>query len=335
VTPRFRVGISADLRGADGTPIFGHAPLSQLDAPDIGWEWLPPRDRIGPEEVAGHDALYINTPLVPVDAFAAGAGRLLVIARHGVGYDSVDVAACTAAGVLVTIQPDGVRRPLAVAALTLVLALSQRLLIKDRLTRSGGWARRTDHMGDGLTGRTLGVVGAGNVGKELLGLARPFFGRVLACDPYVDPAVIIGCGAAPADFPTLLAESDFVVLLVPLDATTRHLVGAAELARMKPTACLVNVARGPVVEEAALIAALQSGRLAGAALDVFAQEPVAPDNPLLAMPQVIVTPHSLCWTDECFAGIAESGLRSIRAVLAGEVPANAVNPAAGQRRIRR
>lgn len=325
---RFRVGLTADLLDGDGVPSFGTGPLEVLNDPRIEWEWLPPLATIGPEQVAAFDALYINTPSVTSTAFSGNARRTRIIARHGVGYDSVDVAACTKAGVLVTIQPDGVRRPVAVAALSLILALSQKLLIKDRLTRAGRWADRLHHMGTGLIGRTLGVIGAGSIGKELLALARPFGLELLATDPYADPMVLKGLHTELVPLDELLCRSDYVVILVPLSPETNQLVGAAQLARMKPTAMLINVARGPVVDEAALIHALQEGTIAGAALDVFEQEPVDPENPILRMEQVIVTPHSLCWTEQCFAGIAESGLRSITEVLAGRVPGNAINPAA-------
>ena len=323
----FRIGLSADLLDGAGRPSFGPVPLELLNDPRVSWEWLPPLDAIGPAQTAAFDALYVNTPPVTYASFGPQV-RTRVIARHGVGYDSVDIGACTAAGVLVTIQPDGVRRPVAVAALTLVLALSQRLFAKDRLTRTGRWAERLDHMGLGLTGRTLGVVGAGSIGRELLALARPFGLRLLATDPYADPAALAALGADTVGLDDLLDASDFVVVLVPLTPETKGLIGASALARMRPTAFLVNVARGPIVDEAALIAALAQGTIAGAGLDVFEQEPVDPGNPLLRMDQVIVTPHALCWTDECFAGIASSGLRSILAVLDGTVPANAVNPAA-------
>ena len=327
---RFRVGLTADLLDATGVPSFGPAPLALLERPEIEWEWLPPLTTIGPEQVAAYDALYINTPAVTEAAFFGDGCRTRIIARHGVGYDSVDVDACTRAGVLVTIQPDGVRRPVAVAALSLVLALSQKLVIKHRITQAGRWNDRLQHMGSGLIGRTLGVVGAGSIGKELLALARPFGLRLLAADPYVDPTVLQGLHTELVTLDRLLSDSDYVVILVPLSPQTRRMIGAAELARMKPSAMLINIARGPVVDEAALIEALRAGTIAGAALDVFEQEPVAPDNPLLCMDQVIVTPHSLCWTDQCFAGIAESGLRSILDVAAGRVPANAVNPAAAR-----
>ena len=329
---RFRVGLSGDLRDGLGNPSFGTGPLRLLDVPGIEWCWLEPAEAVDAATLAAFDALYINTPRVAAAALAAAAPlRTRIIARHGVGYDSVDVAACTDAGVLVTIQPEGVRRPVAVAALTLVLALSQRLLIKDRLTRNGGWAARQDHMGTGLIGRTLGVIGAGRIGRELLALARPFGLRLLAADPQVAAEALAPLDTSLVPLDILLAESDFVVILTPLTPQTRGLIGAGALARMKPTAQLVNIARGPVVDEAALIAALRAGQIAGAALDVFEAEPVAPDNPLLAMDQVIVTPHALSWTDQCFAGIAESGLRSILAVRDGRVPDNALNPEAAAR----
>ena len=323
---RCRVGISADLSNASGLPVFGEAALQALDG--APWEWLEPQDTLDPRLAGAFDALYINTPRVTPASLPAAPSRLRIIARHGVGYDAVDIPACTRAGVLVTVQPDGVRRPLAVAALTFVLALSQRLLVKDRLVRTGRWHERTAHMGVGLTGRTLGVVGAGNVGRERLRLARPFGLRLLASDPAPDQAALRALGCDTVPLPRLLAESDFVVVLVPLTPATHGLIGAAELARMRPGAFLVNVARGPVVDEAALLAALREGRIAGAGLDVFAQEPVGPEHELLALDNVIVTPHALCWTDECFAGIALSGLRGIRAVLDGGIPGNAINPEA-------
>jgi len=177
-----------------------------------------------------------------------------------------------------------------------------------------------DNMGMGLTGRTLGVVGAGRIGKEILRMARVFDLKLLAADPYVSDVELAYIGARKIDHDSLYAESDFVVAIPLLDATTRHLVGAAAFARMKPTAYFINVSRGPVVDEAALIEALRAKRIAGAALDVFEQEPVDPANPLLAMDNVIVTPHALCWTDECFHNMASIGLKSIVDTLSGQTP---------------
>lgn len=325
---KLRVGLTRDLLDAAGEPTFGRAAFRVLESdPRVEWEMLPElAAAIGPVELGRYDALYVNAPRIARESFAGGQVRTRIIARHGVGYDSVDIPACTEHGVMVTIQPDGVRRPVAVAALTFIFALSQKLFVKDRLTRAGRWAEKVDHMGTGLIGRTLGLIGAGNIGREIIRLAGPFGVEILAHDPYVDAGVIAAEGAQPADLETVLRRSDFVVVICLLTEETRHLIGAAELARMKPSAYLINVARGPIVEEAALISALREGRIAGAALDVFEQEPVDPNHPLLSMENVIVTPHALCWTDQCFSGIAESGFRSILAAFSGERPRGLVNP---------
>ncbi len=262
---------------------------------------------------------------MPAAAVDRGDLRVRLIARHGVGFDAVDLAAMSAQGVIVTNTPDAVRRPVATAALTYVLALAQKLLVKDRLTRAGRWHERADHMGMGLTGRTLGVVGAGSIGRETLRLARAFDLELLAADPYADAADLAALGARLVPLDTLLATADFVCLTCALTPETRHLIDAKALARMRPTAYLVNVARGPVVDEAALVAALAAGRIAGAGLDVFESEPIAAGHPLLGFDNVIVTPHALCWTDECFAAIAESGLRSVVDVARRRVPAHVVN----------
>jgi D-3-phosphoglycerate dehydrogenase len=182
-----------------------------------------------------------------------------------------------------------------------------------------------DHMGLGLTGRTLGVVGAGRIGKELLRMARTFDLALIVHDPYANDVELGYLGARKRSLEELMRESDFVVVCCLLDDSTRHLIGERELAQMRPGAFFINVARGPVVDEPALIAALKANRIAGAALDVFEQEPVDPGNPLLAMDNVIVTPHSLCWTDECFHNMASIGLRSIIDVLSGRRPEFLVN----------
>ena len=318
----FRVGLTRDILDSRGEPAFGHAALAILDgAADVEWDYLP---TIVPEITADHaaqyDALYVNIPRVPAAAVARADCRLRVVARHGVGYDSVDVPAMTRAGVVVTHTPSSMPRPVATIALTFILALAGKLFLKDRLTRTGRWNERMDHMGTGLTGRTLGVVGAGRIGKELLRMARAFDFRLLAADPYVNAIELRYIGARKVELDALLKDSDFVVTCCLLDASTRHLIGASQLATMKPAAYFINVARGPVVDEKALIEALHARRIAGAALDVFEQEPVAADNPLLAMDNVILTPHSLCWTDECFHNMASTGLASIVDLLHRRAP---------------
>jgi D-3-phosphoglycerate dehydrogenase len=319
---KLRVGLTRDILDSRGEPAFGRAALAILDdAPGIEWEYLPDVvSEITADHAARYDALYVNMVRVPASAVARPDCRLRVVARHGVGYDSVDVPAMTRAGIIVTNTPWPMPRPVATIALTFILALAGKLMVKDRLVRSGRWHERMDNMGMGLTGRTLGVVGAGRIGRELLRMARVFDLRLLAADPYVNAVELGYIGARKVDLPTLLAESDFVVTIPLLNDETRHLMSAPQFALMKPSAYFINVSRGPVVDESALIEALRAGRIAGAALDVFEQEPLDPANPLLAMPNVIVTPHSLCWTDECFHNMATTGLTSIVDALAGRVP---------------
>lgn len=320
----WRVGLSRDLLDAAGRPSFGEAPLERVE---FEYRWLEASYPEFPGELAReYDALYVNSARVSAQTVApAREGRLKVIARHGVGYDSVDVAALDAAGVVLLNTPHAVRRPVATIAITFILALAQRLFAKDRLTRSGRWTERTSYMGMGLTGRRLGIVGGGGIGRELARLARAFELEVAIADPYVAAADVEAIGARLQPLDTLMAESDFVVVACLLNEETRGLIDAARLARMKPTAYLINVARGPIVDERALIEALRGKRIAGAALDVFETEPVAPDNPLLAMPEVIVTPHALCWTDECFGAIATEAFDGLTALMRGQVPHNVVN----------
>ena len=268
----------------------------------------------------------MNLPRVTAASVARNDCRVKIFARNGVGYDTVDVAACAAKGIFTTNTPFAIRRPVAVAALTHVFALTTKIFTKDRIVRDGRWNDRVEHMGVGLTTRTLGVVGVGGIGSELIRLARPFFGRIIAADPYVAEAQIAGLGAEKVDLDTLMAEADAVVVCCLLTEHTRHLIGAGEFARMKPTAFFVNVGRGPIHDEAALIAALHSGGIAGAGLDVTEVEPIADDNPLLAMDNTIITAHALCWTDECFEEIARTALRSIADVSLGRRPRHVVEP---------
>lgn len=325
---RFRIGLTRDLLTPSGAPSFGTGPLSLLDGePGIEWEYLPePLTEITPDVASRYDGLYVNSPAVTAASVSRDDCRVRVVARHGVGYDSVDVAALAARGILVTNTPVAVRRPVAVACLTLVFALAGRLVAKDRLVRAGRWHERTGQMGLGLTTRTLGVIGAGGIGRELLALARPFGWRMLAADPYVDPAVVAELGAQVVPLDELLPQADFVVATCLLNAQTRHLMNAQRFALMKREAFFVNMARGPVADEVALIEALRNGTIAGAGLDVFEQEPVAPDNPLLSMDQVLLAPHALCWTDECFDAIAREGLGCLVDFAAGRTPRSVVRP---------
>ena len=326
-TLSFRVGVTSDILDSRGEPAFGREPLQALDP--LKWEWLPRGLReITAEHAAIYDALYVNSPRVPASAVAGPDLRLKLISRHGVGYDSVDVAAMTQAGVLVANTPNAVPRPVATIALTFILALAHRLMAKDRITRAGRWPERLDLMGTGLTGRTLGVIGAGRIGKELLRMAKVFDLKLLAADPYAETLELQYIGARHVALQELMRESDFVVVACLLNDETRGLVGASELALMKPGAFFINVARGPIVDERALYETLAARRIAGAGLDVFEEEPTPADNPILKLDNVIVTPHALCWTDELFGNIARTAIGAIVAVHAGRRPEFVVNAAA-------
>lgn len=325
MTSTFRVGVTRDLITASGAPCFNPAAFDELAAnPAIEWEWLPPTEAITADHCAAFDALHVNLPLVPAAAVARDDLRVKIVARNGVGYDTVDVAALAAKGVLVTNTPFAIRRPVAVAALSLIFALTTKLVVKDRMVRAGAWRDRVEHMGVGLAGRTLGIVGAGGIGAELLRLARPFFARVLVADPKVGEAQIAALGGVKAPLEALVREADVVTTCCLLTDETRHLIDAAAFRAMKPTAFFVNVARGPIHDEAALIAALEGGEIAGAGLDVTEVEPIPDESPLLKMENTLITAHALCWTDECFEEIARTALRSIVDVSLGRRPPHVV-----------
>jgi phosphoglycerate dehydrogenase-like enzyme len=324
---KFRVAITRDNVKSDGTLAFAQEGLDMLSAESsIEWEILPQKfPELMPEHAEKYDAIIVLGARVTAKTLSGSNRRLKLIARHGVGYDTVEVPALTKAGVLLTITPDGVRRPMATAAFTFVLALAQKMLIKDKMTREGRWNDKANHVGMGLSGRTLGSVGIGNIGGDLFRLAKPFDLKFLAHDPFASEARARELGVKLVDLPTLMRESDFVCVNCPLSEKTRGLIGARELGLMKPTAYIVNTARGPIIDEKALYNALSTGKIAGAGLDVFEQEPTPNDNPILKLANVIVAPHALGHTDEIQRGIARQACQSVIDVAHGKAPAVVVN----------
>ena len=324
---RFRVGFSAAFRRSDGGWNFPGFDPHVMDAdPRLQTVSLHNGPVIRPEDLRELDGLILAGETLPADALRTSR-RLCVVARFGVGYDKVDVAACSKAGIALCVTPDAVRRPVAVAALTLVLALAGRLMIKDALVRQGpdGFAKRIDHMGVGLTGRTLASIGLGNIGLEMFRLAAPFDMRHIACDPFADPQRAAECKVMLVDQETAFREADFLAIHCPLTTETRHLVNAERLAMMKPTAFLVNTSRGPVIDQHALEQVLVDGRIAGAGLDVFDPEPPPADARILRLPNTILTPHALSWTDQSFAAIGASCVDAIRCAAIGLAPRYVVN----------
>ena len=307
----------------DGTAAFPSFDLGPLDTdPQIDWAYAQPEDgRMTAGLLEGFDALILLAARFDAESIPSN-GRLALVARFGVGYDSVDVESCARAGIGVTIAPDGVRRPVAVSILTFVLALAGKLFVKDGLAREGaaGFARRGDHMGVGLIGRTLGSIGIGNIGAEMFRMFAPLDMDFIAHDPFVAAADAAALGVTLVDLDSVFRDSDFLAVNLPLTPETEKLVDAKRLAMMKPSAYLINTSRGPIVDPAALVAALRNGTIAGAGIDVFDPEPPSPDDPLLGLDNVIVTPHALCWTDQCFAGIGASTVAAALSVKRGAVP---------------
>jgi phosphoglycerate dehydrogenase-like enzyme len=322
----FEVGVTRDLRRGDDSLAF--EPIAGLDALDragIPWRFLAEDARpLTPDLLRELDGLYhFSSPLTA--ASLEGVERLAVLARHGVGLDFVDLDACTERGIVVTITPEGVTRPMASAAVTLLLALAHRLPERDRALRAeDGWQeRRFSPLGVGLTGRTLGLIGYGRIGREVARLLAPWRPRVLVTTRHR----LREEGVEWVALEELLAAADAVVVACPLTPETRGLLDARRLALMKPAALLVNVARGAIVDQAALYEALRDGRLGGAGLDVFDPEPLPRDDPLLALPTVVGAPHSLGYTDELVRGCVEGACGALVAVSRGEVPDNVANPA--------
>ena len=306
--------------------MFGSAPLSLLSDAGLVWDVVPTHQgQLPAAAFTDYEALLIGGSRVSDAELARESGKLRVVARNGVGYDAVDTKALSSRGILLTNTPVAVRNAVATTAVAFILALSLRLPLKSRLAREGRWKERADHPGIGLPGRTLGVIGLGGIGRELARLMQPYGMKILAADPHLDAEVAAQAGATLCELDDLLGLSDFVVVACLLDDTTRRLVNADRLRLMKPSAYLINVARGPIIDEPALIEALSQGRVAGAALDVFEREPPDLSNPLLTMENVISTAHCLCWTRLFVEAVATDAISGIVEVINGRFPPFVVN----------
>ena len=255
--------------------------------------------------------------------------RCRVIVRFGIGVDMIDLDAATDRGILVCNTATYCLDEVSNHAMGLLLMLNRGLLQDVDALRSGGWFRSTSVPPRRLTGQRLGLVGLGNIGRLVAGKARGFGLDVVAYDPYLRECAEDGIPLVDLD--ELLASADFVSVHCPLNASTHHLLGRRELAQMKPTAFLINTARGPIVDEAALYEALSSRRIAGAGLDVFETEPLPADNPLRQLDNVILTPHSASWSVESSAECRRIAIEHVVTVLRGGVPSDVVNRAVLER----
>ncbi len=284
-----------------------------------------------PEVVNQYDAIICLSYYFPPSAFA-GVSRTACVARWGVGFDRVDVPACTEADVLLAITPNAVRRPVAEGIMALIFGVTKHLRTLDQRTRDGRWRGNMPCNNICIEGRTLGSVGVGNIAGEMFRMAQGMgFGRLLGYDPYVSKERASELGIELVDLPALLKESDFIAINTPLNEQTRGLIGAEELALMKPSAFLINTSRGPVIDEKALFETLRGERIAGAGLDVFEEEPPPLDNPLFKLDNVLLAPHSVAWTQEGIRDIALDCCRNVRAVYEGRPPDFLANPDAVSR----
>ena len=325
---RFRVAWTADFFGPDGSPRYPEIGISEFDGvPHVEATRLAEhRPEIGADQLAGVQGVIVLTPQVTRESLGS-ADDLLAVGRFGVGFDSVDVPACTTADVLAFITPGAVDRPVAEAVVCWMLALSHRVLVKDRLVRTGDWDGRASCFGWELRGRTLGIVGLGRIGRALVKLLQGFgMNPPLAFDPQLSPADAEAAGVSLVPLDELLARSDFVSVHCPLTEQTRGLIGAKELARMKPDAVLINTARGGIVDEDALYEALKAGRIAGAGIDCFADEPVTRPHRLGELDNVLLAPHSIAWTRELFRDIGRSATRAMLDLAEGRRPEGVLNP---------
>src|SRR4051812_22247866 len=257
--------------------------------------------------------------------------KCLMVASYGAGYDTIDVDACTAAGVIVVNQAGGNAEGVAEHALGMMLSLLKRIPEAHAMLRAGALKQREALMGRELVNRTVGIVGLGHVGTRTAQLAKAFGCRVLAVDPYLDTATCAERNAEKADFETVLRESDIVTVHCPLTKETRGLFSAAQYAMMKKGAIFISTARGSIHDEDALHAALASGHLAGAGLDVWEKEPPGPAHPLLSHPAVMASPHIAGVTHESRERVARMAAEAFAIAASGKLPPRLLNPQAVNR----
>jgi glyoxylate reductase len=322
VTERPRVFVSRRLVG-DGVSRL----QAELDV-EVWPDDDPPPHEVLRAEAARSDGVLVNIS-DRVDAELLHASpNLRIVSQLAVGYDSIDVSGATERGVLVTNTPGVLTDATADMAFALLLAQARRIPESERSVREGQWGewRPWTLLGHDLTGKTLGIVGLGAIGLAMARRGKGFGMRIVYTSRQRKPEAEAELGAEWRDLPSLLAESDYVSLHVALTEETRHLIGAAELAQMKPGAVLINTARGGVVDQEALLQALRDDKIGGAGLDVFATEPLPPNHPLLSLSNVVVSPHLGSATVETRTRMCDLAVDNLLAFFRGERPPCCVNP---------
>ncbi|HOI22865.1 D-3-phosphoglycerate dehydrogenase [bioreactor metagenome] len=308
----FRILLSEPIEAAGMAALQGKAEV--VISPD------PSNETVG-RLLRDADALILRTATKVTRAMIAASPRLKVISRTGGGLNNVDIDAATEYGVVVAGVKGPQDRYVAEHAIALIMALSKQLPYLDAQTRKGNFKSRFEYKPMGVEGKTLGLVGFGRIGKIVATVAQVLGMEVLAYDPYLKPEQLQGSGIRLVETPeALLKVADFVSLHVPSTPETEKFINAKRLALMKPGAFLINTARGEIVDEGALVEALKSGRLAGAGLDVLAQEPPDPNSPLMGMQSVILSPHTAGLTREGVALLAKGAAENALAVLESKAP---------------
>lgn len=275
------------------------------------------------EAVRGADAVMVTIQPVPADLIAS-MERCRIIARVGTGLDAIDLNAATQHGIWVTYVPDYSIDEVSTHTLTLLLAQARGLAPLLRATQAGKWDSSGVYVRR-LQGQVLGLVGCGRIGLATAAKGRGVGLEVIAYDPYANADTLAAAGVGAVDLPTLLRDSDFISLHTPLTRDNRHIIDAAALAQMKPSAYLINTARGPLIDEAALLNAVRAGTIAGAALDVLSEEPPAADNPLLHEPHILITPHVAWYSEAAKVDVRRRGAEEVVRVLRNEAPRAPVN----------
>ena len=278
------------------------------------------------ERARDADALIVSSSPITRRVMSA-LKRLKVVVRTGVGYDVIDVPAATDLGIIVVNIPDLWTREVANHALSLLLAWNRRIPTLYNEVKAGVWQSQASGPVGALHGETVGIIGFGNIGRAFARRVAALETHVIAYDPYVDDAQFVALGVERVfSLGELAARSDYVSVHCLLNAEPRHLIDEAFLRQMKPTACLINTSRGPVVDEQALIRALRERWIAGAALDVQEREPPAPDNPLSRLENVILTPHAAYYSAAAVAQVPQRCGEEVARALAGQRPLHVVNP---------
>src|SRR5438128_7954215 len=277
-------------------------------------------------EAEDRDAL-LNTYAGPITAdVMARMPRCRIIARYGIGVDTIDLAVATEAGIIVTNNPTYCIEEVAEHTMALLLAAARKIAFYERLVRGGRWELPPGKPIFRLVGRTLGLIGFGNIARTVAVRAAAFGLRILYYDPFVQPGQFPAPGEE-RELVALLREADFVSVHPPLSAETRGMMNDDTFAQMKPTAFLINCARGPIVDTAALVRALDAGRIAGCALDTTDPEPLPNPHPLRGRENVILTPHAAWYSEQAMVGLQAGAPSEVRRVLTGEWPVNVVNRA--------